>query len=92
MPAAADGADDDDIAAMLMSLGDDSSLDSDGAVPEGSTVMEMSVPTSVQEAAKLAEKEKELGKEKDKEKAKPSGNTSNAAKSILEQYMRRPRG
>ena len=30
------------------------------------------------------------GKEKDKPKA--SGNTASAAKSILEQYMKRPRG
>ena len=50
--------------------------------------MEMMAPLSVQDAAKEAEKDKE----KEKEKPKASGNTSNAAKSILEQYMRRPRG
>ena len=79
------GADDDDIAAMLMSLNDDPSDMSDSIVPEGSTVMEMIVPPSVQDAAKDADKAKE------KDKAKTSGNTSNAAKSILEQYMKRPR-
>jgi pSer/pThr/pTyr-binding forkhead associated (FHA) protein len=86
MPAAAGGTEDDDIAAMLMSLNDDDpSLASDSVVPEGSTVMEMIVPPSVQDAAKDADKAKE------KDKSKTSGNTSHAAKSILEQYMKRPR-
>jgi pSer/pThr/pTyr-binding forkhead associated (FHA) protein len=87
-PAAADGnTEDDDIAAMLMSLNDDDpSLGSDSVVPDGSTVMEMIVPPSGQDAAKDADKVKE------KDKSKTSGNTSNAAKSILEQYMKRPRG
>ena len=92
MPAASGGTEDDDIAAMLMSLNDDDpSMGSESVVPEGSTVMEMIVPPSVQDAAKLAEKDKDKEKDK-KEKPKPSGNTSNAAKSILEQYMKRPRG
>jgi pSer/pThr/pTyr-binding forkhead associated (FHA) protein len=90
LPTAAGGStEDDDIAAMLMSLNDDPSMESDSVVPEGSTVMEM-MPPSVQDAAREADKNKEKDKEKDKPKA--SGNTSNAAKSILEQYMRRPRG
>jgi predicted component of type VI protein secretion system len=81
------GTEDDDIAAMLMSLNDDDpSVGSDSAIPDGSTVMEMIVPPSVQDAAKDADKVKE------KDKSKTSGNTSNAAKSILEQYMKRPRG
>lgn len=81
---------DADIAAMLLSLHDDdspSSSASDGSVPEGSTVMDLVVPPGVEDSAKAADK----GKEKEKDK-KPSGNTSNAAKSILEQYMKRPRG
>ncbi len=82
----------DDIAAMLMSLNDDPSMGSDSVVPEGSTVMELIAPPSVQDAAKEADKNKELEKEKAKDKPKPIGNTSNAAKSILEQYMKRPRG
>jgi pSer/pThr/pTyr-binding forkhead associated (FHA) protein len=86
MPAAAGSTEDDDIAAMLMSLNDDDrDLGSDSAIPDGSTVMEMIVPPSVQDAAKDADKAKE------KDKSKTSGNTSHAAKSILEQYMKRPR-
>jgi len=92
MPAGAGGSsEDDDIAAMLMSLNDeDASLGADSVVPEGSTVMELILPPSVQDAAKEADKNKD--KDKDKDKAKTGGNTSNAAKSILEQYMKRPRG
>jgi predicted component of type VI protein secretion system len=78
---------DDDIAAMLLSLGDDGvTTTNDPAaiteVPEGSTVMDLPSP--------FAAKKEEGDKEKDKKKA--MGNTSNAAKEILEKYMRRPRG
>jgi predicted component of type VI protein secretion system len=72
---------DDDIAAILLSLGDDSS---DGAfaggseVPEGSTVHEMPSPPDL--AAQLA-------KERAKAKHATRGNTSQAAKSILAKYM-----
>ena len=63
MPAAVGGGtEDDDIAAMLMSLSDEPSEMSDSLVPEGSTVMEMIVPPSVQEAAKDADKAKEKDK------------------------------
>jgi pSer/pThr/pTyr-binding forkhead associated (FHA) protein len=74
---------DDDIAAMLLSLHDEGSsgsLSSVSEVPEGSTIHE--VPLSP-EAAKQAKNEKD--------KPKPSGNTSSAAKTILEKYMKRPR-
>ncbi len=77
---------DDDIAAMLLSLHDDGSSGSPGGipeVPEGSTVHEMPLPPEV--AAQLAAKA-------DKDKPKTPGNTSNAAKTILEKYMKRPRG
>jgi pSer/pThr/pTyr-binding forkhead associated (FHA) protein len=78
---------DDDIAAMLLSLGDDGAgAPSDPAaltdVPDGSTVMDLPNPFT----AKKEEQEKE------KEKKKALGNTSSAAKEILEKYMRRPRG
>ncbi|MGH7172798.1 MAG: FHA domain-containing protein [Gemmataceae bacterium] len=78
---------DDDIAAMLLSLHDDGDAASSGItpeVPEGSTVHELPLPPDV--AAEMAKN--------DKEKAKTSspGNTSQAAKSILEKYMKRPRG
>jgi pSer/pThr/pTyr-binding forkhead associated (FHA) protein len=82
--------DDDDIAAMLLSLHDDGTGGSSGGipeVPEGSTVHEMPLPPEL--AAQAAEKEKE---EKNKAKSAALGNTSSAAKSILEKYMRRPRG
>lgn len=76
---------DDDIAAMLLSLHDDPSGASSGSspeVPEGSTVHEMPLPPEV--AAQMAKNQTE--------KPKPnSGNTSQAAKSILEKYMKRPR-
>jgi predicted component of type VI protein secretion system len=79
---------DDDIAAMLLSIQDDgqprASLSSLEEVPEGSTVMDVTVPPpgAGADAAKA---------EKEKAKAAASGNTSSAAKSILEKYMRRPR-
>jgi pSer/pThr/pTyr-binding forkhead associated (FHA) protein len=75
---------DEDIAAMLLSLRDDSS---DGAfgggseVPEGSTVHEMPPPPDL--ATQRA-------KEREKAKHAAPGNTSQAAKSILEKYMKRP--
>jgi predicted component of type VI protein secretion system len=80
------GSADEDIAAMLLSLKDDetaSTILGSGEVPEGSTVMEMPLP-------------QELGPDgqpKEKEPPKPAvpANTSNAAKAILEKYMRRPR-
>ncbi len=77
---------DDDIAAMLLSLHDDSSSGSLGSapdVPEGSTIHEMPLPPEV--AAQMAAKS-------EKEKPKSPGNTSSAAKNILEKYMKRPRG
>jgi predicted component of type VI protein secretion system len=80
---------DDDIAAMLLSLHDDGTGSPSSAppeVPEGSTVHEMPLPPELA-AAQAAEKQKE---EQNKAKA-ASGNTSSAAKSILEKYMRRPR-
>jgi pSer/pThr/pTyr-binding forkhead associated (FHA) protein len=88
---ASGGANDDEVAAMLLSLQDDggggSSLVGSGEVPDGSTVMEMVVPPGVDGAPPPPEK----GKDKEKDKVKASGNTASAAKSILEQYMKRPR-
>jgi pSer/pThr/pTyr-binding forkhead associated (FHA) protein len=81
-----DSSKDDDIAAMLLSLHDDSAGGSPGTsaeVPEGSTVHEMPLPPEV--AAQMAQNEKE------KPKPAAAGNTSQAAKSILEKYMKRPR-
>jgi len=88
--ASAEGQEDEDIAAMLLSLQDESGGGESSPavreeVPEGSTVMDMPVPPNLAQ---------EPGKEKSKEeKAKAaSGNTANAAASILEKYMKRPRG
>jgi len=78
---AAGNSEDEDIHAMLMEIQDDpnavSSITADD-VPEGSTVMDIPVPGG----------DKDKGKEKGKAN---TGNTSNAAKSILEKYMKRPR-
>jgi predicted component of type VI protein secretion system len=90
---AGEGHDDDSIAAMLLSLQDDSSTDSrsaSGDVPEGSTVMDLKAPDMPTDAGAPAAVEKD--KEKDKKKAPGDGNTSSAAKAILEKYMKRPRG
>ncbi len=88
-PVPAEASDDESIAAMLLSVQDDSTPDSGDApaeVPEGSTVMDLQAPHLMGEAASNAEKDKE------KDKKKVDGNTSSAAKAILEKYMRRPRG
>jgi predicted component of type VI protein secretion system len=86
---AGDSSPDDDIAAMLLSLQEDNSSGiSNGSaeVPEGSTVHELPLPPEV--AAQMTQQEK------DKAPSKPAApaNTSAAAKSILEKYMKRPRG
>ncbi len=80
---------DDDIAAMLLSLQDENTSgisSGSGEVPEGSTVHEMPLPPDV--AAQMGQQEKEKAPP-----AKPAApaNTSAAAKSILEKYMKRPR-
>lgn len=90
--AAEEAADDeaDSIAAMLLSVeGDDSSPTSESDIPQGSTVMEILTPPlpPVEEPSEGGVKKPEQKKAVD-EKA----NTSNAAKAILEKYMKRPRG
>jgi len=78
------GSADDEIAAMLLSLRDDEpSPSGSDPVPEGSTVMDLIVPPGADDPSKPGEK--------GKDKPKSLGNTSSAAKSILEQYMKRPR-
>jgi pSer/pThr/pTyr-binding forkhead associated (FHA) protein len=88
--AAADAASsDDDVAAILLSLQDDEFGESSGMVPEGSTVFDMSAPGA---PGSQPEKKELTEAEKEKEKSKQhQGNTSSAAKSILEKMMRRPR-
>lgn len=72
----------EDAAALLLSLQDGDSPNPAGAVaadgvPEGSTVLDLPKPADVKAAAE--------------EKKKPIGDTSTAAKSILEKYLKRPR-
>ena len=88
-PAPAEASDDDSIAAMLLSLQDDTGTQSGSPpeVPEGSTVMDLQAPPAPDAAAATAA----AAAAKDKDKKKPEGNTSSAAKAILEKYMRRPR-
>jgi pSer/pThr/pTyr-binding forkhead associated (FHA) protein len=86
---------DEAAAAMLLSLQDDGGatspdapVDSDG-IPTGSTVMEIMNP-----AAGGSDNKDESGKggaAREKAAKATQGNTSSAAKAILEKYMRRPR-
>jgi predicted component of type VI protein secretion system len=88
------GAEDDAAAAMLLSIQDDNSpssggtpVDSDG-IPTGSTVMQIVNPS--EDAPK--EEDAKGGAAREKAAKAAQGNTSSAAKAILEKYMRRPRG
>lgn len=92
-PAAAH--DDEAAAALLLSLQDEPggtsgnvNVDSEG-VPTGSTVMDVIAPPSAKPAEQEAEKTGAAEREKAAKTA--AGNTSSAAKAILEKYMRRPR-
>jgi pSer/pThr/pTyr-binding forkhead associated (FHA) protein len=87
---AAQGSDDDEIAALLLDDGPAEKGDNSQSVPEGSTVMDL--------AAMAAESTKEEsaaggapGKPDDKSKVLGAGNTQNAAESILKKYMKRSR-
>ena len=87
------GGAEDDIAALLLSLDGDSPGSTPAAeVPEGSTVMDVATNANTKPEDPAASSTKvQSGKPGDKDKKKPDGNTSSAAKSILEKYMRRPR-
>jgi pSer/pThr/pTyr-binding forkhead associated (FHA) protein len=85
--------DDEAAAALLLSLQDEAggvtestNVDSEG-IPTGNTVMDVITPTS---PTPPAEPEKG-GAERAQAAKTASGNTSSAAKAILEKYMRRPR-
>jgi pSer/pThr/pTyr-binding forkhead associated (FHA) protein len=86
--------DDDAAAAMLLSVQDEpigapgsTNVDSEG-VPTGSTVMDIINPAS---PTAPAETEAQGGADRERAAKTASGNTSSAAKAILEKYMRRPR-
>jgi len=106
-PKAAEASDDESVAAMLLALQDDAGgptsglKDADG-VPEGSTVMDIApapplaqdTPTeanAVKTEGEKTEGEKTEAKKAEAAKKESSGNTSSAAKAILEKYTRRPR-
>jgi predicted component of type VI protein secretion system len=82
---------DDDIAAMLLAQDDGDAASSIGTdshkIPDGSTVHEVHIPPEVAGGdADAAKKAEELAKVKAQQ-----ANTSAAAKSILEKYLKRPR-
>jgi len=88
--AAKGNAADDDIAAMLLSLEDDSSGQASGDapnIPEGSTVFDLKVPQAE------GQKPAEGGKPGTQPAAKPAtvGDTRSAAARILERMTKRPR-
>ncbi len=91
-PAAAD--DDESMAAMLLSVQDENDpkplgpIGEDG-VPQGSTVMDLIAPTTGTDPASPPAKEEPKKKEAPPKPA--MGNTSSAAKAILEKYTRRQR-
>jgi predicted component of type VI protein secretion system len=89
-PAAAKG-EDDDIAAMLLSLHDEGDTGSPAEapeVPEGATLME--IPLAPGQQPSQADKDK--GKEKKEDPKSTKSTSSDAAKNLLEKYMKRPRG
>jgi pSer/pThr/pTyr-binding forkhead associated (FHA) protein len=85
----------DEVAAAVLLSGPDegvsrpSAVDTDG-VPTGSTVLQMASPAAREETPKGDAKSGGAGREKATEAAE--ANTSAAAKAIVEQYRRRPRG
>jgi len=93
-PAAPPSPEDDAAAAMLLSLQDDLApspgspgVDSEG-IPIGSTVMDV---LNQPDAEKPPDQESTGGAARSEAAKEASGNTSSAAKAILEKYMRRPR-
>jgi pSer/pThr/pTyr-binding forkhead associated (FHA) protein len=90
--------DDDMASALLLGLGDETSPSSPGpevdsqGVPTGSTVMEMLPPQEPGAAAKEGEGAQEkTGPYRPAGAPQPMGNTTEAAKQILDKYLRRTR-
>lgn len=86
--------DDDAAAALLLSVQDEpagaagtTNVDSEG-IPTGSTVMDIIAPPSPTPPAETPAKG---AAERERAAKMAAGNTSSAAKAILEKYMRRPR-
>jgi pSer/pThr/pTyr-binding forkhead associated (FHA) protein len=87
-PPSTESADDDSIANMLLALQDETGAGTSNPagpeIPDGSTVMEIASLSPEEAKAKADEAARAS-------KAKADGNTSHAAKAILDKYMRRPR-
>jgi pSer/pThr/pTyr-binding forkhead associated (FHA) protein len=86
---------DDAAAELLLALGDEvpgdpgaTVVDSQG-IPMGSTVMDVVNPANVDPAQQT---QRAGGADREKAAKLAQGNTSTAAKAILEKYMRRPKG
>jgi predicted component of type VI protein secretion system len=82
-PAASGGDEDDSAADLLLSLGDEGTGEMP-EIPEGSTIMDIPLPAQGGDAA--GKKDDKMGQAKAQQ-----ASTSNAAKAILDKYMRRPR-
>jgi len=87
--------DEDEVADLLLSFGDEagagkSTTDSGVAIPAGSTVMDV-VPMSSDSDEMKPEDGKDSTTKGTKKQTFDNAATSNAAKAILEKYMRRPR-
>jgi len=90
----ASGANDDDVMAMLLEMGDDGTEGEvprgpDG-VPDGSTVMDIKLPETPTTTTPSSPGTDDKGK-KDEKKPAIIGDTRSAAASILEKMMKRPR-
>lgn len=92
----ADGVDEDSVMEMLLNLEGDTgggAVPGTDPIPPGSTIMQIVGAAAAEQAAEdeaSAEKKAEEKKAAEKKKSDPQA-TSNAAKAILEKYMRRPR-
>jgi predicted component of type VI protein secretion system len=90
-PTSTEGANDDEIAAMLLEIKDEGGSPSGlgSEVPEGSTVMDLMAPSGEPQPEEVGDKQ--VTKDKPSTNKPNTGNTSSAAKALLEKYMRRPR-
>jgi pSer/pThr/pTyr-binding forkhead associated (FHA) protein len=93
----AEPSEDESVAAMLLSLGDDDSTSMDSrdvdeeGIPTGSTVMEALTPAALEAGPNSSAASKAGPHKATAGKAASTGDTSSAAKAILDKYIRRPR-
>jgi pSer/pThr/pTyr-binding forkhead associated (FHA) protein len=94
LPATKAKTEDEDIAAMLLSIGDDDGASSGAGapiIPEGSTQMEIMVPPGSAPDGSAGSDKPDEKKKDEKKPASATASSSSAAKSILDQLMKRPR-